>query len=521
MKRPVALIYVRVSTEEQTQNLSLSTQEKHCREFCARNAWDVDEVFIEAGESAKTANRTQLNRMIEHCRKNKGAVAVVVVYSVNRFARNSFDHQTVRAILSKYGVILRSVTEPIDDTSTGKLTENMLAAIAQFDNDVRSERTVAGMTAAAEQGRWTHKPPIGYRFEGHRSTSRLVIDEERAPFIKRAFDLFATGIHTTTEVLAIVTREGLRTVRGRAVAAQTFHALLRHQVYAGWIVNHRRGTRHRGAFPAIVDQDTFDRVQQLFVSPKTGHVRKRHNPEFPLKATVVCGFCNSPLTASKSKGRNESRYPYYRCWRAGCEKVKVRGEILESDFLRYLSDLQPKPPYVRLFREIVLDRWRESEANVDKDLAKAEQRIGELEAKRMKLLDLLTESRITQEVYDAGVDRVENELRLARMSRRELQVEKIDVEAILDYGEALLLNVATMWTEASFEHKLRIQRVILPSGVPYADGQFGNAQIMSVFSYLREIERGDSRLVAHTGFEPDPELGRDDAQLAEKHDDSY
>jgi hypothetical protein len=64
-----------------------------------------------------------------------------------------------------------------------------------------------------------------------------------------------------------------------------------------------------------------------------------------------------------------------------------------------------------------------------------------------------------------------------RIARRDLQVDSIDLEAILDYGESLL-NVASMWTEARFEQKQRIQRVLLPSGVPYADGAFGNSEII-------------------------------------------
>jgi site-specific DNA recombinase len=502
MSQPRAVIYVRVSSEEQIHNFSLATQEKYCRDFCDRSGWEVDTVFTDAGESAKTIHRPELQRMVEYCRKSKGLISIVVVYNLSRFARNAADHQSVRAILAKVGVRLRSVTEPIDDSSSGKLMENIVSAIAQFDNDVRSDRTIAGMAAAAEQGRWTHKAPIGLRFEGSRSSSRLVRDEARAPFITRAFELFATGVHSATEVLAMLTREGLRTTRGTIVSSQTFNALLRNDIYAGWIVNRRRGSRHRGAFPTLVQQATFDAVQLLLARSRTGSTRKRNNPDFPLKGTVLCGYCQRSLTASKSTGRNAGRYAYYSCWRKGCEKVKVRSEILESDFLRFLASLQPRKPYVRLFREVVLDRWKQAEANVSKELLATEKRIGTLEEKRLKMLDLLTDGRIAQEHFDAGIAKLEDDLRFARIARRDLQVESIDVEAILDYGESLLLNVASMWTEATFEQKQRIQRVLLPSGAPYADGAFGNAEIVSVFRYLRELESSEVSLVAHTGFEP-------------------
>ena len=86
----------------------------------------------------------------------------MVVYNLTRFAREKYDHFALRAHLKSLGISLRSATEPIDDTSTGKLMEGVLAAFAQFDNDVRSDRTRAGMKAALELGRWTFPAPLGY-----------------------------------------------------------------------------------------------------------------------------------------------------------------------------------------------------------------------------------------------------------------------------------------------------------------------------------------------------------------------
>jgi hypothetical protein len=86
----------------------------------------------------------------------------VVVFNLTRFARDKYDHFALRSLLQSLGISLRSATEPIDDTSTGKLMEGVLAAFAQFDNDCRSDRTRAGMKAALELGRWTFLAPIGY-----------------------------------------------------------------------------------------------------------------------------------------------------------------------------------------------------------------------------------------------------------------------------------------------------------------------------------------------------------------------
>jgi site-specific DNA recombinase len=93
---------------------------------------------------------------------NKGRVHFVVVFNLTRFARDKYDHFALRSHLQSLGISLRSATEPIDDTSTGKLMEGVLAAFAQFDNDVRSDRTRAGMKAArnSDDGCSSHQSAI-------------------------------------------------------------------------------------------------------------------------------------------------------------------------------------------------------------------------------------------------------------------------------------------------------------------------------------------------------------------------
>ena len=221
-----AVICVRVSTKEQTENLSLPTQLRACEEYCRREGYEVLERFTEQGESAKTTDRTELQSLLNYCRTHKGKVHFVVVYNITRFAREKYDHFALRALLKSLGISLRSATEPIDDTSTGKLMEGVLAAFAQFDNDVRADRTRAGMRAALEQGRWTFIPPLGYLNAPKWSGKSLAPDPDRASLVTRAFDDFATGRFTKEEVLDTVTRLGFRTRKGLTLNPPSFGRLL-------------------------------------------------------------------------------------------------------------------------------------------------------------------------------------------------------------------------------------------------------------------------------------------------------
>ena len=309
-KRPSmlgAVIYIRVSTKEQTENLSLPTQLRACEEYCRREGFEVLERFKEEGESAKTADRTELQRLLTYCRTQKGKVHFVVVFNLTRFARDKYDHFALRSHLQSLGISLRSATEPIDDTSTGKLMEGVLAAFAQFDNDVRSDRTRAGMKAALELGRWVFLAPIGY-INGARAIGKsLMHDPQRAPLVRRAFEEYATGRLTKEQLLKRVRAWGLTNRRDKPLTSQAIGMLLRNQLYAGIVDVPEYGVRgKRGDFDPVISEELFYRVQAILSGrvPATAP-RKRAHPDFPLRGFVRCQSCGRGLTGSWSRGRNE------------------------------------------------------------------------------------------------------------------------------------------------------------------------------------------------------------------------
>ena len=144
-----AVIYLRVSTEEQVDNFSLGTQEEICRKDATRKGYEIVKVFREEGKSAKTIiGRPTLLEMFEFCRINKRSLQAIFIYRLDRMSRQTADYLAIRKKLTDYGITLISATEPTGNSPTEKLIETMLAGVAQMDNDVRSERTKNGMRAA-------------------------------------------------------------------------------------------------------------------------------------------------------------------------------------------------------------------------------------------------------------------------------------------------------------------------------------------------------------------------------------
>jgi hypothetical protein len=235
------------------------------------------------------------------------------VFNLTRFAREKYDHFALRAHLKSLGISLRSATEPIDDTSTGKLMEGVLAAFAQFDNDVRSDRTRAGMRAALELGRWTFLAPLGYMNAPRAMGKSLIPDPERAPLVRRAFQDFATGRFTKHEVRKAVNALGLKARRGQPMPSQTFDGMLRNRVYIGQVDVADYGVSTRGDFEPLISEKVFYRVQAVLDGRlEITAPRQRNALDFPLRGYVRCEACGKPLTASWSKGRSDY-YAYYHC----------------------------------------------------------------------------------------------------------------------------------------------------------------------------------------------------------------
>jgi len=475
-----AIIYCRVSSKEQVSNLSLVTQEEQCRAYCERQGLEVDRVFVEEGASAKTTEREQFLAMLRHCREHRKEVGSVVVYSVNRFARNSHDHLVVRAHLGSLGIRLLSVTEPLEDSSSGRLLETMLAAFAQFDNDLRSERSVAGLKAALRRGRWTFRPPLGYVARD----GKLAIDEHRAPIIRRLFELAASGTGVT-QVTREARRLGLAGKTGWVLGVSTMDRLLAQPAYAGIIEIPALGVSSRGGWEPIVDEALYYRARAALTRRAHGPHGSDH-PDFPLRRFIRCE-CGRPLTAAWSSGRGGRRYPYYSCPRRSC-KVNLRKDELEGAFVELLESLRPPPAYLRLFRAIVLDVWEKRHQEAAAETETLERRAAELEQRKARLIQAYVYDQVLdRQAYERERDRLGEERAVLGLRQEDAAAAALDVEAVLTYAESLALNVGRMWQQASPENRLRLQRFVFPAGLMRAkDGGLRTGVVASFFSELRD-----------------------------------
>ncbi len=479
-----AAIYCRVSSVQQVDNYSLELQEQACREYCQQHGFEAARVYVERGESAKTADRTEFQKMLGDLRGSD--FDVVVVYSLSRFARNRLDHAVIRSHLQGLGVVLRSVTEPIDEGATGQLLEGVMSAFHEFDNRLRADRSSSGMRAALEAGRWTWKAPVGYVMKD----GLLEVDPERAPLVREAFDLVAGG-----ESLSDV-RRYLRQAHGWTPASTVFHSMLRRELYCGWIDVPRMGVRTLGVHRPLISEETFARAQQA-LGERPGRKNSATSPDFPLRRFVSCARCDRPLTGGWSRGRG-GRYRYYRCTTKACIG-SVAGEVLEGAFLDLLRRATPDPRYVRILCRIMVEMW-EGEIQAARDRRRiVERRIANIEAKRKRLVSAyLYEESIDRETYEAEKASLDSERLAARLELSGNQERELDVEAAMELAEVLVVRVDKRWKQLSVEGRQHLQRFVFPDGLRFDGAEFLNPRTHHLFNGLEPDQFKKRRMVAPT-----------------------
>ena len=493
-----AVIYVRVSTKEQTENLSLPTQLRACEEYCRRQGYEILERFHEEGESAKTTDRSQLQALLKYCRTHKGKVHFVVVYNLTRFAREKYDHFALRAHLKSLGISLRSATEPIDDTSTGKLMEGVLAAFAQFDNDVRSERTRAGMRAALELGRWTFPAPLGYLNAPKWSSTSLVHDPERGPLVRRAFEDLATGQYTKQEVIARATEAGSAQPQGADAIATELRP------------DDAEPDLHRqGREPGLrrVDEGRLRAARgRGHVLPRPGRARRsrrrrRSASAEPsgLPAARLRALRNLRPAAHRAAGRRAAtattRTTTASASAARSTSARPRSKARSSTNSRSCSRHQATCAWSRIASSTSGSsggRKRRSGRRSRSGGSRPSSRSSTGSTRRS-----CTRSRSTSRATSRQRDKLREELTLAQIDHHAEAVDELDVQGILAFAERILPRASDLWVQASLDYKQRLQQLFFPEGIAYDGNRFNRTAVTApLFNYLAPSESADEKMVS-------------------------
>ena len=477
-----AVIYCRVSTKEQAdEGNSLVSQERICREYAIKEGYEIAEVFIEKGESAKTAERTELKRMLSFCTAKKGNAHAVIAYKVDRISRNIADYTQIRLLLKKFHVDIKSVTEYFEDTPAGRFMENIIANVGQFDNDVRAERSLGGMREATQEGRYVWTAPLGYSNVKVNGKSTIA-KNEMAPLIKEVFEQIALKIDSTELIRLKMFPKGLTNKKGKPVTRSNFFHLLRNPLYKGIIK--KFGRYYHGTFDPIVSEDLFDTVQAILEGRKNKVKYYLHdNPDFPLRRFVLSEN-GKQLTGYWSKGK-KLKYPYYSFHAAG---TTIRKEVLEQKFMDFLDKYAFDHQHIHFLKDSLIKHFHKEEKENRNNTENIEKRIIEINGKIDKLIELEDKGSISTTMMADRIKKFEEELSELKVMIKEREPFEVDIPDLFSYVTEALKNPGKLWLKSSLEDKKRMQVFDFPEGVVFDGKNFRTPKICRLFKLKEQIE---------------------------------
>lgn len=496
-----AVIYTRVSTAEQAETESLNQQERACRDFADKKDIVVDRVFMDAGESAKTADRPKLVEMLNYCKENRENIQYVIVWKVDRFARRTEDHLMLKAILIKLGIQLISVTEPIEDSTTGRLMETILAGFAEFDNGMRSERSSNGMRSRLEQGGWVHVAPIGYDNVKDVLGRPTIAPNEMSGNVQKLLKEFAKGIYTQTMAIKLAQDMKITTRKGHLISSNGVRKLLKNPIYCGLVWGSMLPEPIWGLHDPLISLDEYKNIQAIL----NGHKRdirpeERRISKLPLRRFLLCGQCKHPLTGSTSKGRSKL-YSYYHCTK--CRgMVRVSSKLAHDQFAELLKLIKPNQGRLKLFKVITLRKWDEEHREVQSHRRKIDEQIREHENTKNLLIHKNIRGVIDDDTTRDQLESISLKKTELELIRNDLKINELTQEAIIDSAIQFITDASSLWQQASLENKQRFQKMIFPYGIEYKFGTgFGTAELGQLYTFA-SIKKDPSRseeslLVAH------------------------
>lgn len=345
-----AVIYARYSSDNQREE-SIEGQLRECTAYCVKNDITILRTYIDRALSAKTDNRPDFQRMVKD--SAKGLFDVVIVWKLDRFARNRYDSAHYKAQLRKYGVKVLSATENISEGPEGIILESMLEGMAEYYSAELSEKVIRGHTENALKCKYNGgTPTFGYVID---KDMQYQLDPRTAPVVLEIFTRYDQGA-TMKEIMEEMRQKGVTTVRGKKIDLNFMARLLKNRKYIGEYSY--RNIVTPGGIPAIVPQDLFDRVQQRLAVNRKAPARHKAEDDYLLTTKLFCGTCGAMMVGesgtSSSKGR---KYHYYRCvntkkHRACDAKHKtvrklplenavvnaVMAKIMDDNFVEYVAD---------------------------------------------------------------------------------------------------------------------------------------------------------------------------------------
>src|SRR4030042_2857629 len=431
----VVALYARVSTAKQAEkDLSIPDQVRQIRDWCERQGHSVAVEYIEPGASATDDRRSIFQQMISEASVSPAPFDAIVIHSLSRFFRDSYEFAYYERKLLKAGVKVISITQQTGDDPAGEMARKIFSLFDEYQSKENGKHTLRAMMENARKGFFNGSTPsFGFKTEevpllGNRGMKkRLVVDAGEAGVVRKIFDLYLNGNKGQTlgmyGVARYLNEKGIM-YRGDLWKSTRVNEILKNSAYIGKYYFNRKVNKTGEKKPekewilikvdAIIEEDVFSRVEgrRKARSPLNMPPRVVSSPTL-LTGLLKCGCCGAGMTLATGKG---GRYRYYKCTTrikkgVGCNSDNIPVEKLDTLVLRSLAEKVFNPDRVRRMLRRLEERIKASCGGQAEKLKKLSRELEEVQKRTARLYEavekglLSLDPTLTERAHKLGAQR--------------------------------------------------------------------------------------------------------------------
>ncbi|WP_407923396.1 recombinase family protein [Actinomadura rubteroloni] len=504
-----AFLYLRVSSKKQMdtdadfdpEGNSIPTQRRIAQAKADAMGVTVADEYVEPGRSATSIDKRPVFQQMMADLKQRPTVRYVIVYMMSRAFRNALEELATKAQLAKMGVTLISAKENFGDGYLGDAMQGIMAIFNELQVRMSGEDIKVKMANKVRNGGTVNRAPIGYlnaakRVDG-REVRTVIIDPERGPLIRQAFELYATGDYTLADLTDELYDRGLTTRPTAAYSAQaltitTLSKVLRDRYYLGYVVY--KGEIHPGRHDAIIDEDLFDRVQEIIETRAAAHELRRVHHHY-LKGSLFCGACAAKgergrLIMQQTTNRHGTTYLYFFCRgrQSGfCMTPHINAVKLEELVEAHYDTIRFAPAFVTTVRAHLHEAIAEKEAGARLLHQQLSAQLAALDAKEDNLLDLAADGELPKE-------KIKGKLREIEAQRRKLRARLDDTDATLSDAARLIELAVTLLEDPqatylkSDDHQRRLMNQAIFQALYVEEDEITGYELTEPFASLHALE---------------------------------
>ncbi len=350
---------------------------------------------------------------------------MIIVWKLDRFARNRYDSARYKAALKKNGIKVVSATEVVSEGAEGIILESVLEGYAEYYSADLSEKVIRGMTDNALKCKYNGGTlPIGYLIDDEQY---FQIDPLTAPFVLDAFKRYDEGA-TMTQIRDWLNEQGMRNTRGQRMTYNSVQHLLKNRRYMGEYAY--RDIVVPDGIPAIIPKDLFERVQEKLAKNKKAPARHKAEDDYLLTTKLFCGYCGAYLCGESGTSHTGNVHRYYKCAsvkkkRAECRKRPVKKEWIEDLVVSETMKMVMDDAAIEAIVSMLMDLQDRENVN----LPLYEQQLRETNTAIQNLLNAIQQGILTQstkgrlEELEASKEELETRIACERLAKPKVSAE--------------------------------------------------------------------------------------------------